>query len=106
MLFYAERLATMEHAAGLAKPIAHYLRHNLYVTASGMFLPHYLIRAAAVVGHERLLFSTDFPYQYREGGKARAFIECCGLEGSSAGWIETLLIRTRKMVRFRPGADI
>jgi predicted TIM-barrel fold metal-dependent hydrolase len=79
VLFYAERLAAMDRFTGLEHPIATYLRRNLYVTASGMFLPHYLARAAAVVGHDRLLFSTDFPYQYRPGRDARRFLEDCGL---------------------------
>lgn len=79
ILFYAERLAVMDRFAGLSHPLAHYMRHNLYVTASGMFLPHYLERALAVVGPDRLLFSTDYPYQYREGGDARRFLAECGL---------------------------
>ncbi len=82
VLFYAERLAGMDRVAGLAHPIAVYLRRNLYVTASGMFLPHYLGRAAAIVGTERLLFSTDFPYQYRPGQDARHFLDQCGLDGA------------------------
>jgi predicted TIM-barrel fold metal-dependent hydrolase len=86
VLFYAERLAAMDRVSGLANPIATYLRRNLYVTASGMFLPHYLERAAAVVGTDRLLFSTDFPYQYRPGGDARSFLENCDLaEPAKAG---------------------
>lgn len=83
VLFYAERLAAMDRVSGLAHPIATYLRQNLYVTASGMFLPHYLERAMAVVGPDRLLFSTDYPYQYRQGGDARRFLENCGLTGSA-----------------------
>ena len=79
VLFYAERLAVMDRFTGLSHPIAHYLRHNLYVTASGMFLPHYLERAVAIVGADRLLFSTDYPYQYRPGGDARRFLAECGL---------------------------
>lgn len=79
VLFYAERLSAMDRVSGLNHPIATYLRQNLYVTASGMFLPHYLERAAAVVGADRLLFSTDFPYQYRVGNDARRFLESCGL---------------------------
>lgn len=82
VLFYAERLAVMDRFASLSQPIAHYLRNNLYVTASGMFLSHYLERAVAIVGPERLLFSTDYPYQYREGGNARHFLEHCGLSDS------------------------
>ena len=79
VLFYAERLAAMDRVSGLTQPIATYLRRNLYVTASGMFLPHYLERAVAIVGADRLLFSTDFPYQYRPGRNARRFLESCGL---------------------------
>jgi predicted TIM-barrel fold metal-dependent hydrolase len=79
VLFYAERLSAMDRVAGLGQPIASYLRKNLYVTASGMFLPHYLKRAAEVVGVDRLLFSTDFPYQYRPGNDARRFLQNCGL---------------------------
>ncbi|WP_068082703.1 amidohydrolase family protein [Novosphingobium rosa] len=81
VLFYAERLAAMDRFSRLRRPIADYLRDNLYVTASGMFMPHYLERALAIVGPERLLFSTDFPYQYRSGGDARQFLDTCGLEG-------------------------
>lgn len=83
VLFYAERLAAMDRVSGLTQPIATYLRRNLYVTASGMFLPHYLERAAAIVGTDRLLFSTDFLYQYRPGRDARRFLEGCGLAGSA-----------------------
>jgi predicted TIM-barrel fold metal-dependent hydrolase len=83
VLFYAERLAVMDRFAELAHPIAHYLRNNLYVTASGIFLPHYLERAVSVVGMDRLLFSTDFPYQYRAGRDARNFLENCGLDGEA-----------------------
>ena len=79
VLFYAERFAAMDRVSGLNHPIATYLRQNLYVTASGMFLPHYLERAAVVVGTDRLLFSTDYPYQYRPGHDARRFLENCGL---------------------------
>ncbi len=87
VLFYAERFAALDRVSGLAHPVATYLRRNLYVTASGMFLPHYLERAVAVVGADRLLFSTDFPYQYRPGRDARRFLETCGLaEPAKAGF--------------------
>lgn len=79
VLFYSERLAAMDRVSGLEHPIATYLRRNLYVTASGMFSPDYLARAAAIVGPDRLLFSTDYPYQYRPGGDARRFLAECGL---------------------------
>ena len=83
VLFFAERLAAMDRFATLREPIATYFRRNLYVTASGMFMPHYLRRALEVVGPERLLFSTDYPYQYRPGGEARRFLDECGLDGEA-----------------------
>ncbi|MBB3938215.1 amidohydrolase family protein, partial [Aureimonas phyllosphaerae] len=79
VLFYAERLAAMDRVSSLEHPIETYLRRNLFVTSSGLFLPHYLERAASVVGPDRLLFSTDYPYQYHEGGDARRFLGSCGL---------------------------
>ncbi len=79
VLFYSERLAALDRVSGLEQSIATYLRRNLYVTASGMFSPDYLARATAIVGTDRLLFSTDFPYQYRPGGDARRFLAECGL---------------------------
>jgi hypothetical protein len=102
VLFYAERLAAMDRVSGLAHPISTYLRRNLYVTASGMFLPHYLERVAVVVGHDRLLFSTDFPYQYRPGADARKFLETCGLsEPEKAGFAHGNWLR----LTGRPGAQ-
>lgn len=92
VLFYAERLSAMDRFARLRHPIATYLRRNLYVTSSGMFLPHYLRRALDIVGPERLLFSTDYPYQYRPGRDARRFLDECGLTDdaragfASANW--------------------
>jgi predicted TIM-barrel fold metal-dependent hydrolase len=87
VLFFAERLAVMDRASGLDHSIATYLRRNLYATASGMFMKNYLARAVAVVGSERLIFSTDFPYQYRAGRDARVFLQGCGLdESATAGF--------------------
>jgi predicted TIM-barrel fold metal-dependent hydrolase len=83
VLFFAERLAAMDRFADLRQSVTAYFKTNLYVTSSGMFMPHYLQRALEVVGPERLLFSTDYPYQYRPGGDARRFLDQCGLEGDA-----------------------
>ena len=87
VLLFAERLAAMDRVSRLEQPLTTYLRRNLYITASGMYLPEYLGRAARIVGADRLLFSTDFPYQYRSGGDARRFLGRCGLgEGDKANF--------------------
>jgi uncharacterized protein len=75
VLFYLERLGSLARVARLQKPLADYFRQNLYVTSSGMWSQSYLQRTLEVVGPERILFSTDYPYQYRPGKPGRAFIE-------------------------------
>ena len=80
VLFYLERLAALERVAKLKRPIAAYARENLYVTASGMFSVDYLQRCIGIVGIDRILFSTDFPYQYRPGGHARHYLEAAPLD--------------------------
>jgi uncharacterized protein len=75
VLFYLERLAGLDRVARLERPLADCMRQNLYVTASGMFSRGYLERSLEIVGIERILFSTDFPYQYRPGRDAPRFLE-------------------------------
>ena len=79
ILFYAERLASLSRAAKLDKPFIDYVRQNLYVTASGMFSHSYLQRSVEIIGIDRILFSADYPYQYREGRDARNFLEATEL---------------------------
>jgi predicted TIM-barrel fold metal-dependent hydrolase len=75
VLFYLERLSVLNRTSRLARPFADYARQNLYVTASGMFSETYLQRCVEIVGIDRILFSTDYRYQYRPGRDARAFLE-------------------------------
>jgi predicted TIM-barrel fold metal-dependent hydrolase len=80
VIFYAERLAMLDRVAKLKRPFLDYVRHNLYLTASGMFSEVYLRRSIEAVGVDRILFSTDFPYQYRPGRDARRFIDGLDLD--------------------------
>jgi predicted TIM-barrel fold metal-dependent hydrolase len=84
VLFYLERVsAVFERALDLRRPLADYARDNLYVTGSGMWSDTYLLRCIEIVGPERLLFSTDFPYQYREGGAPRRFLDAAPLDDAA-----------------------
>jgi predicted TIM-barrel fold metal-dependent hydrolase len=75
VLFYLERLNSLARVATLQRPIAEYFRQNLYVTPSGMWSQAYLQRSLELVGPERILFSTDYPYQYKPGKPGRIFLE-------------------------------
>ncbi len=79
VLFYLERLNSLARVTELRKPVAEYFRQNLYVTPSGMWSQSYLQRSLEIVGPERLIFSTDYPYQYRPGRPGRAFLEAAAL---------------------------
>jgi predicted TIM-barrel fold metal-dependent hydrolase len=79
VLFYLERLNSLGRVATLQRPIADYFRHNLYVTPSGMWSQAYLQRALELVGPERLLFSTDYPYQYKPGSPGPLFLQDAAL---------------------------
>jgi predicted TIM-barrel fold metal-dependent hydrolase len=82
ILFYLQRLSVLDRAARLARPFAACVRENLYVTASGMFSETYLQRCVEIVGIDRILFSTDYPYQYRPGRDARRFLERTPLDAA------------------------
>jgi hypothetical protein len=74
VLFYLERLKSLARVAKLERPVEEYFQRNLYVTPSGMWTQTYLQRALEIVGQERILFSTDYPYQYRPGQPGRSFL--------------------------------
>jgi predicted TIM-barrel fold metal-dependent hydrolase len=80
ILFFLERFTALDRTARLNRPFADYARENLYVTASGMFSETYLQRCIEIVGIDRILFSTDYPYQYRPGRDARRFLESTSLD--------------------------
>ena len=52
---------------GLDHEPGYYLKHNLYVTPSGIYSPENLAYCAAVLGTDRILFSMDFPWVNTEG---------------------------------------
>jgi uncharacterized protein len=79
VLFYLERLNVLTRFAKLQRPVIDYIRQNLYVTPSGMWSQSYLQRTLEIVGPERILFSTDYPYQYRPGAQGRSFVEAAAL---------------------------
>ncbi|GAA4832343.1 amidohydrolase family protein [Luteimicrobium xylanilyticum] len=63
LLFWQDRVASLGRIAGLERPVADYLRENVYVTSSGMLNPALLRHVLEVTTPDRLLFSTDYPFQ-------------------------------------------
>jgi len=58
---------------GLRKPLADYVRENLWVTTSGFFTLPPLLNALLVLGADRIIFSVDYPFASNDVG--RSFLE-------------------------------
>ena len=63
LLFWHQRADSLARIAGLERSITDYLRQNVWITASGMLDPALLQHALAITTPDRLLFSTDYPFQ-------------------------------------------
>ena len=76
VLFYLEHTAVMQ-AMGLRlyRSLAPYFCQNVWVTGSGLYSARYLRWSAEVVGIDRIMFSTDYPFRDTSGGTARVFLE-------------------------------
>jgi hypothetical protein len=63
LLFWLDRADGLTRIAGLKRRVSDYVRTNVFITSSGMFNPALLRHALAVTTIDRLLFSTDYPFQ-------------------------------------------
>lgn len=102
VLFYLERVEHLAVAAGLQRPLREYAKHNLLITPSGVLSHRYLRWAADVVGADRIMFATDYPFEVSSaGGAGRRFLEEAELDDAdregvaSVNW-ERLRTRIRR----------
>ena len=70
VLFYLDHTGVLAHNAKLERPLIDYFRQNFWVTGSGTVSERYLRWTAEVIGTERMMYSTDYPYTFgtRPGG--------------------------------------
>jgi 2,3-dihydroxybenzoate decarboxylase len=61
------------YAVKLKRRPSDYIRDNMVMTISGMFSPEPLMCAIAALGHARILFATDYPFEPPD--EASAFME-------------------------------
>ena len=79
VLFYLDRVDGLAREAKLAHPFSEYVRRNVYVTAGGVYSRRYLQWAVELVGVERVLFATDYPYRPGPDGGVEHFLATAGL---------------------------
>ncbi|HET8979186.1 MAG TPA: amidohydrolase family protein [Solirubrobacteraceae bacterium] len=80
VLFFLDRADGLATQANLPRPFSQYVRRNAYITAGGVYSQRYLRWAAEVVGVQRILFATDYPYRSGPDGGVAHFLESSGLD--------------------------
>ena len=75
VLFYLDRIDNLAGPAKLERPVSDYFRRHVSVTPSGLWSQRYLRWALEVLGPERILFSSDYPYRFTRDGGARRFLQ-------------------------------
>ncbi|MFG1804106.1 amidohydrolase family protein [Micromonospora carbonacea] len=70
VLFYLDHTGILAHNAKLQRPLLDYFKHNFWIAGSGTVSERYLRWTAEIVGTERMVYSTDYPYTFgtRPGG--------------------------------------
>lgn len=80
VLFYLDRISALDTSVQLQRPIAEYLRTNVHIAASGVYSQRYLNWTVDLVGIDRVLFSTDYPFVPAAGSVARTFLQQADLD--------------------------
>lgn len=75
LLFWLDRADSLARVAGLRRPVSDYVRSHFHITASGMFNPALLRHALSATSADRLLFSTDYPFQRPAKEEIDAFLD-------------------------------
>lgn len=84
VLFYLDRIDQLGAAAKLDRKPSAYFRSNVLVTPGGILSHRYLRWAIDVIGADRILFATDYPFVPMKAGAARRFLEEADLPPAQA----------------------
>ena len=74
LLFWHRRADGLARVAGLDRTITEYLQQNVWITASGMLDAAMLRHALTITTPDRILFSTDYPFQSPTRGEIDTFM--------------------------------
>jgi predicted TIM-barrel fold metal-dependent hydrolase len=75
LLFWLDRANSLSGIAGMQRSVSDYLRSNFFITTSGMLNPALLHHALSVTSVDRLIFSTDYPFQHPTREDISSFLE-------------------------------
>lgn len=74
VLFYLDRIALLDGFVRLDRPLVDYFRTNVFITPGGIASHRYLRWAVDVVGVERIMHASDYPFNSAQDFPARDFL--------------------------------
>lgn len=83
VLFYLDHTGILAPNAGLERPLVDYFRQNFWVAGSGTVSERYHRWTAEVVGTERMMYSTDYPYTFGTSPDGYPFLDTSNGVGRS-----------------------
>jgi predicted TIM-barrel fold metal-dependent hydrolase len=79
VLFYLDRIALLDGVSGLDRPLEDYFRTNVFITPGGIASHRYLRWATEVVGIDRIMHASDYPFNSAQDFAARDFLATASL---------------------------
>ncbi|MGO9191445.1 MAG: amidohydrolase family protein [Streptosporangiaceae bacterium] len=77
LLFWLDRVDALSNVAThLDRRVADYIHDNVYITSSGMLSDRLLRHALDFTSIDRILFSTDYPFQHVDAPAVQRFLTC------------------------------
>jgi predicted TIM-barrel fold metal-dependent hydrolase len=74
LLFWLDRADSLSRVAGLQRSVSDCIRSNFFITNSGMLNPALLDHTLSVTSVDRLIFSTDYPFQHPTRDEITTFL--------------------------------
>ncbi|GAA2470523.1 amidohydrolase family protein [Winogradskya humida] len=72
--FWSDRTNSLTRITGLQRKASEYVRSNFHITSSGMLSPALLQHTLEITTIDRLIFSTDYPFQQPTQPEIRDFL--------------------------------
>lgn len=78
--FFLDHIGFLQQSVKIERPLLDYFKRNIWITGSGTQSPRYIRWMAEVVGTDRMLYATDYPYTFQSGDP---YVETSGGKGRS-----------------------
>ncbi|WP_419817632.1 amidohydrolase family protein [Glaciibacter flavus] len=88
LLFWQDRVNSIARTAGLERTVSEYVRSNVFITSSGMFNSALLEHTLTATTIDRLLFSTDYPFQRPTRAEIEEFLAAFDSDDDRARFTE------------------